>query len=133
MNRRYLFILLFLIPVWGSAAPPGQVTARIIIDQFGYLPEMVKVAIISDPQQGFNEAEAYLPGTMLEVRKFSDNELVFSGAVTAWKNGTTHDQSGDKIWWFDFSTVTCLLTSASMCTKKSPSKLRECFITNAAE
>ena len=101
-----LSLLLFAVAVV-NAAPPGQVTDRMMIDQFGYLPEMVKVAVISDPQQGFNAPSPYTPGTTLEVRKASTNELVFSGAVTAWKSGAIHDQSGDKIWWFDFSNVTC--------------------------
>ena len=107
MNLKYLSILLALFSAATIAAPPGQMTERIMIDQFGYLPEMVKVAVISDPQQGFNEAEAYTPGTTLQIRKVSNNEVFFSGAVTAWKNGAMHDQSGDKIWWFDFSNVTC--------------------------
>ena len=95
MNLGFLFILLLCLTVIiANAAPPGQVTDRIMIDQFGYLPEMVKVAVISDPQQGFNAPAPYTPGTTLEVRKISTNELVFSGAVTAWKNGTIHDQSG---------------------------------------
>ncbi len=107
LAKNAVILLLLLLPVSVFAAPPGQVTERIHVDQFGYQPEMVKVAVISDPQQGFNETEAYTPGATLQVRKVSNNDLVFSGAVTAWKSGATHDQSGDKIWWFDFSNVTC--------------------------
>ena len=32
--------------------------------------------------------------------------VVHSGAPTAWNNGSTHAQSGDRVWWFDFSPVT---------------------------
>jgi hypothetical protein len=35
------------------AAPPGTWTPRIAVDQFGYQSDMVKVAVVSDPQQGF--------------------------------------------------------------------------------
>lgn len=107
MKLLCLFIFFVLAVVVVSAAPPGQMTDHIIVDQFGYLPEMVKVAVIAEPQQGFNAPAPYTPGSKLEVRKASTNELIFSGAVTAWKNGAIHDQSGDKIWWFDFSAVTC--------------------------
>jgi hypothetical protein len=88
------------------AAPPGTLTLRIAVDQFGYLPNLPKVAVISDPQAGFNAAESYSPGATLEVRTWSSNTLVFSAAPVAWSNGVTHTQSGDKAWWFNFSSVT---------------------------
>ena len=88
------------------AAPPGTFTLRIAVDQFGYRPDMTKVAVISDPQQGFNAAESYTPGNTLEVRTWNGNTVVFTGSPVAWSNGVTHVQSGDKAWWFDFSAVT---------------------------
>lgn len=102
-----LLLILLTASSQASAAPPGTVTDRIMIDQFGYLPGMVKVAVISDPQQGFNADESYSPGTKLEIRNRDSNQIVFSGPVVAWKSGVVHDQSGDKIWWFDFSALTC--------------------------
>ena len=33
------------------------------------------------------------------------NTVVFSGAPTLWNGGAVHDQSGDRVWWFDFSSV----------------------------
>ena len=79
---------------------------RIAVDQFGYLPDLPKVAVVSDPQAGFNAAESYTPGTALQVRTWGSNTLIFSGAPAAWSNGLTHAQSGDRAWWFDFSPVT---------------------------
>ena len=67
---------------------------------------MIKVAVVSDPQQGFNAAESYTPGSTLQVRTWSSNTVVYSGAAVAWSNGVTHAQSGDRAWWFDFSPVT---------------------------
>lgn len=89
-----------------TAAPPGAFTLRIAVDQFGYAPDMTKVAVISDPQLGFNAAESYTPGATLEVRTWGSNTVVFSGARVAWNGGSTNAQSGDKAWWFDFSAVT---------------------------
>ena len=89
-----------------AGTPPGTYTRRIVVDQFGYRPDMVKVAVISDPQQGFNAVESYTPGASLEVRTWGSNTVVYTGAPVAWSNGLTHAQSGDRVWWFDFSTVT---------------------------
>lgn len=100
-------LFLFVTSVRGTAAAPGTPTMRIAIDQFGYLPVMVKVAVISSPQQGFNAGETYTPGSTLEVRRWDTNQVVFSGPAAAWMNGAVHDQSGDRVWWFDFSALTC--------------------------
>src|SRR5262249_46728868 len=103
-------IALITIPIFVSIAfadPPGTVTDRIAIDQFGYMPGMKKIAVISDPQAGFNENQSYTPGDQLEVRRWGGNRIVFTGSPTSWNNGAVHDQSGDKVWWFDFSSVTC--------------------------
>ena len=91
------------------ATPPTTITKFIKIDQFGYLPGSKKVAVIVDPKVGYNANDAFSPGTGLnkyQVRRWTDNAVVFSGTLVAWKNGITHTQSGDKGWWFDFSAVT---------------------------
>lgn len=106
---KHLLLLIIVIGLTSlvKAAPPGQTTERIALDQFGYLPEMNKVAVLGSPQTGFNAPDNYLPGAKFEVRKWGSNDLVFTGDVTAWNGGATHVQSGDKVWWFDFSPVTC--------------------------
>ena len=96
-----------LLALSASAAPLGKVSSQILVDQFGYLPAMQKVAVLSDPQTGFNAATQYAPGTMIEVRRVSDNGVVFSGKPVAWRNGETHAQSGDRVWQFDFTSVNC--------------------------
>lgn len=75
------------------------------IDQFGYLPDAIKIAVIADPQQGFNATEAYIPGNTMQLRRSDGDEVVFSGSPAAWNNGATDAVSGDKAWWFDFSSV----------------------------
>ena len=76
------------------------------VDQFGYKPNSLKVAVISDPQIGFNNGLAFTPGTTLQLRNWFTDEVVFSGSPSLWNNGQVQDQSGDRGWWFDFSTIT---------------------------
>lgn len=99
-----LFSLLSLFSFGLSAGPPNT-EPLIRVDQFGYLPDMQKIAVISNPQNGYNNAESFSPSATLEVRRWDDDVSVFSGAVVAWDNGATHPQSGDQVWWFDFSAV----------------------------
>ncbi len=89
-----------------AAGPPGTFNLRIAVDQFGYLPDMTKAAVVSDPQTGFNSAASYTPGGMLEVRTWGSNTVVFSGSPAIRTSGGTDRQSGDRNWWFDFSPVT---------------------------
>ena len=89
-------------------AIPSAITKHIKIDQFGYLPGGKKVAVIVDPQTGYNSGESFTPGTgvnQYQVRNWTTDAVVFTGTLVAWKAGITHTQSGDKGWWFDFSTV----------------------------
>lgn len=79
---------------------------HITIDQFGYRPGDEKVAVIVDPQEGFNKNDRFTPGRVYQVRKSADGEVVFVGEPVAWNNGQTDPLSGDKAWWFDFSMVT---------------------------
>lgn len=97
----FIFLVSFLFQL--PAQPPGK---YIVVDQFGYLPSSRKIAIIRDPQTGFDAAESFTPGATYAVVRASDHQQVFSGAITSWKSGSTDPSSGDKVWWFDFSSVT---------------------------
>lgn len=77
----------------------------IVIDQFGYLPVSQKIAVIRDPQTGFDAADAYTPGATFELVNAADDSVVMSGTITQWNNGNTDASSGDRAWWFDFSSV----------------------------
>ncbi len=83
----------------------GQNSDFIHIDQFGYLPHHTKVAIISNPEVGFNSSLAYVVGNTLEVRDAITDAVVFTGSPLVWDTGNVHSQSGDSGWWFDFSSV----------------------------
>jgi len=77
----------------------------IVVDQFGYPPALAKVAVLVDPQRGWNAADSYTPGDTLELKKWSDGSTVFKGAVSAWKGGAVDERAGDRGSWFDFSSV----------------------------
>lgn len=76
------------------------------VDQFGYLTDSNKVAVISNPQVGHNAADSYTPSSNLQLRNSNDDELVMTVEVVAWNNLATHSQSGDQGWWVDFSSLT---------------------------
>ncbi len=82
-------------------ADPGHIH----VDQFGYLPGEQKVAVLSDPQTGFNAGDHYAPGARLEVRRVADDTVVYRGAPALFDEGRTDEVSGDRGWWFDFTAV----------------------------
>ncbi|MEM6802053.1 MAG: glycoside hydrolase family 9 protein, partial [Bacteroidota bacterium] len=97
-----ILLLLFSLILTAQLPPTSN---HIHIDQFGYLPSSEKVAVISNPQVGFNASESFNPGNTYEVRSYPDKNLIFSAAPTSWNGGATDAQSGDQAWWFDFSSV----------------------------
>ncbi len=105
MRRQFTFFIL-LFQTLTILASPMSLTLNIKTDQFGYRPNDTKVAVIAQPKVGFNAPSSYTPGATFKVRRWDNNMEVFSGSITSWKNGITHTQSGDKVWWFDFSSVT---------------------------
>jgi hypothetical protein len=99
--------LMTFIPVQIIAAP-AVIDYHIKVDQFGYTCASQKIAVISNPVTGYNSASPFSPGTgtdNYQIRRWSDDAVVFSGTITAWNSGSTHVQSGDIVWWFDFSSV----------------------------
>ncbi|WP_164851297.1 glycoside hydrolase family 9 protein [Larkinella soli] len=82
------------------------VSKQIIVDQFGWRAAARKHVIFADPVSGQNGSISYTPGGQFQVRRKSDNTVVFSGNVTAWNAGNTHGDSGDKVWHGDFSGLT---------------------------
>ncbi len=74
------------------------------VDQFGYRPNDQKIAILADPVTGINQNGSYTPSAAIALKDAVSNATVFSGSASAWNSGNTQTQSGDKIWWFDFST-----------------------------
>ena len=98
-----LLVFFFLIPTFCLF---GQIPSNNIhVDQFGYLPAAEKVAVISNPQIGYNSSDSFTPIGDFEVRLAENDEVVYAAPAGAWQNGLTHELSGDQGWWFDFSQV----------------------------
>ena len=100
-----LFLVSFLLTNIAVSAP-STIDNHIKVDQFGYRITGKKIAVISNPVTGYNNNSPFTPGNNYQLRKWSDDAVVFSGNITAWNGGATQAQSGDKVWWFDFSSVT---------------------------
>ena len=90
--------------VTSSTSP--VISAFIVVDQFGYLPDAKKVAVIRDPQTGYDAALSFTPGAAYQLVNLDTNAVVLSGSAVSWKSGSTFAAAGDKAWWFDFSNVT---------------------------
>ncbi|HTF82526.1 MAG TPA: cellulase N-terminal Ig-like domain-containing protein, partial [Cytophagales bacterium] len=101
MKNTLLFQTLIWIQLctcWSQTISPF-----IVVDQFGYLPNSNKVAVVRDPQVGYDAAQNFTPGTTLDLKDATTNQTVFSAAPRVWNAGNTDAVSGDKAWWFDFS------------------------------
>jgi endoglucanase len=88
--------------VFGATVP---IAPQILVDQFGYRPDDAKVAVVRNPQVGFDKDAKFEPGTQYEVRRAGDGAIVIRGPVRAWNGGSLEASSGDNGWWFDFSEV----------------------------
>jgi endoglucanase len=89
----------------GGASRAIPVDAHILVDQFGYRPGDPKVAVLRNPDVGFDDKEKFTPGPRYEVRRTDDAGVVMSGVPTAWNGGAVESSSGDNGWWFDFTSV----------------------------
>ena len=77
------------------------------IDQFGYPTTGAKVAVIARAQDGYNAGYgiALDPGQPIEVVREGSDEVVYSGPAKAWNGGSVDEVSGDKGYWYDFTSV----------------------------
>lgn len=105
--RLYLTLFAFLF-IRFLVAQPGTITQHLKIDQFGYPQQATKICVVNNPVAGFDylAGDFYTPGGTLQVRRAGTNELIHSGPATTWRSGLTYYQSGDKLWWYNFSAVT---------------------------
>lgn len=89
----------------GPVIAPEPLSPNIVVDQIGYRPSAEKIAVLRSPQKGFDVATTYTPGAKYAVVDAHTSAKVFEGAATPWNGGATDGSSGDKAWWFDFSSV----------------------------
>jgi endoglucanase len=109
-NRSALIILFFISGIYTAGFAQKKenyaVSKYIVIDQFGYLPDAKKIAVIRNPEVGYDKDESFTPGGEYELVNAETGEVVFKKHVAEWLNGNTDASSGDKAWWFDFSSIT---------------------------
>jgi endoglucanase len=86
-------------------APAEPVSPFIVVDQFGYLPDSEKIAVLRDPETGFDAGESYTPGATYRVIDAVTKQSVAELAPVAWKAGAVDMDSGDRAWRVDFSSV----------------------------
>lgn len=82
-----------------------QTTKYIVVDQFGYRSESNKIAVIRNPQTGYDASETFTPGATYQVINRATGNVALSGAPSIWNNGQEDPTSGDKAWWFNFSSL----------------------------
>lgn len=82
-----------------------RVEPQIFVDQFGYLPQMQKVAVLADPQIGWNKGITFDPGPELEVRDAKSGAVAWRGAPVPYQRFEVDATSGDRGYWFDFTNV----------------------------
>ena len=114
MTKSMLVVALWALAVGSGGATPGAaagegaapgVGRHIVVDQFGYRPGDPKVAVIRSPQVGYDAKDPFVPGPKYEVRRVEDGAAAFAGSPVPWEGGTVEASSGDKGWWFDFSSL----------------------------
>lgn len=93
---------------YGGAAGSNGISGVpvIVVDQFGYRPDAEKIAVIRDPQTGFDAATDFAPGATYALVDAATGVTAYQGAPVPWNAGGVHAQSGDRAYWFDFSSVT---------------------------
>ena len=78
------------------------------IDQFGYLANATKVAVIARAERGYNEGKGINlnPGVRVRLIDNATGAIVFRKSADHWNGGSTDGLSGDRGYWFDFSEFT---------------------------
>ena len=105
-RKIFLFFCFITLLLLVRNAKGQELTKYIVVDQFGYLPDSKKIAVIRDPQTGYDSDESFSPGSNYALVDKSSGLNVATGAPVIWNAGATNTSSGDKAWWFDFSSFT---------------------------
>jgi len=90
----------------GPIVAPQPLSPDIVVDQIGYDPASEKIAVLRSPQVGFDQGKTFTPGATYALIDAHSSRKVFEAAPTPWNGGATDSSSGDKAWWFDFSSFT---------------------------
>ena len=68
--------MVLLISAGTLFAKPDNIQKYIMTDQFGYRTGDKKIAVIVNPQIGFNDADEFNPGMTYEVHKWDNDEVL---------------------------------------------------------
>jgi len=90
----------------GTIVAPQPLSRNIVVDQFGYRTTAEKIAVIRSPQRGFDATATFTPGAKYALVDARSGQMALEAAPTAWNSGAVDSSSGDKAWWFDFSSIT---------------------------
>jgi hypothetical protein len=90
----------------GTIVAPQPWSPNIVVDQFGYRTAAEKIAVVRSPQHGFDATAAFTPGAKYALIDAHSGQMALEAAPAAWNSGAVDSSSGDKAWWFDFSTMT---------------------------
>jgi endoglucanase len=94
-------------PGEGDVPTPAEPVSKfIVVDQFGYLPDAEKIAVLRDPETGFDATDSYTPGSKYQVIDAATKAVVSELSATPWNGGAVDPKSGDRAWRVDFSTLT---------------------------
>jgi len=104
--KHLLVFRITLILITGTCF--SQRPPYIIVDQFGYLPEAKKIAVLKNPQTGFDNSNTYTPSPTISLINKTTGSTIFTASPQIWNNGNTDPSSGDKVWRFDFSSITTI-------------------------
>ena len=97
---KQLFLFFLILPFVAFSQTQSK---YIVVDQFGYRPDSEKIAVVRDPITGFDAAESFSPNSPYALVDASNNAQVLVGSIVPWNSGAEDDSSGDRAWWFDFS------------------------------
>jgi endoglucanase len=87
----------------GGISGDYPVSPFIVVDQFGYLESSEKIAVLRNPDVGFDADDEYQTGSKYQLVDARSGESVRDLTAEPWGGGQTHGQSGDKATWLDFS------------------------------
>jgi endoglucanase len=93
-------------PDSGRVTAPQPVSPNIVVDQFGYRTAAEKIAVVRSPVRGFDSGSPFTPGGKYALVEAHTGRKVVEAAPVPWNGGAVDASSGDKAWWFDFSSVT---------------------------
>jgi endoglucanase len=86
--------------------PVAALSPFIVVDQFGYLADSEKIAVLRDPETGFDADQAYVPGATYQIMDAATGSAALEVAPVAWNGGAVDADSGDRAWSVDFTALT---------------------------